>query len=40
MVSKDLQFVDSNADELAHAEKIGRLLNGLIASTERRKHIP
>ena len=40
MVSKDLQFVDSNADEPAHAGKIGRLLNGLIASTERRKHIP
>jgi len=40
IVSKDLNYIDSNADELARADMVGRLLNGLIASTERRKHAP
>jgi len=40
IVSKDLHYIDSNAEELTRADVIGRLLNGLIASTERRKHVP
>jgi four helix bundle protein len=40
IVSKDLSYIDSNADELSRADTVGRLLNGLIASTERRKHAP
>jgi len=40
IVSKDLNYIDSNADELTRADTVGRLLNGLIASTERRKHAP
>jgi len=40
IVSKDLNYIESNADELARADMVGRLLNGLIASTERRKHAP
>ena len=37
IVSKDLHFMDSNVEELARADIVGKLLNGLIASTERRK---
>jgi four helix bundle protein len=40
VVSKDLNYIDSNTDELSRADMVGRLLNGLIASTERRKHVP
>lgn len=40
IVSKDLDYIDSNTDELSSADMVGRLLNGLIASTERRKHAP
>ena len=40
IVSKDLNYIDSNSDELSRADMVGRLLNCLIASTERRKHAP
>ena len=36
ILSKDLGYLPSNADLMAQAETAGRLLNGLIASTQRR----
>jgi len=40
ILSKDLDYVSSSTEEMEHAETVGRLLNGLIASTERRKTSP
>ncbi|MBM3151791.1 MAG: four helix bundle protein [Chloroflexi bacterium] len=40
IVSKDLGYINSTTDKLTRADMVGRLLNGLIASTERRKHAP
>ena len=40
ILSKDLAYISSNDDLMAQAETVGRLLNGLIASTERRQHLP
>jgi len=37
VLSKDLGYISSNDDLMAQAETVGRLLNGLIASTERRR---
>ncbi len=37
ILSKDLGYVQSTEDCAAQSETVGRLLNGLIASTERRK---
>jgi four helix bundle protein len=37
ILSKDLEFISSNNDLMAQAETVGRLLNGLISSTERRR---
>jgi four helix bundle protein len=37
ILSKDLDYIPSNDDLLAQSETVGRLLNGLIASTERRR---
>lgn len=37
VLSKDLGYIPSNDDLMAHAETIGRLLHGLIVSTERRQ---
>ena len=37
VLSKDLGYVPSNEDLAAQSETVGRLLNGLVASTERRK---
>jgi four helix bundle protein len=37
VLSKDLGYIPSNDDFLAQAETVGRLLNGLILSTERRQ---
>jgi four helix bundle protein len=37
ILSKDLTYLDSNQESLTQAELVGRLLNGLIASIERRK---
>ncbi len=37
ILSKDLGYVSSNADWAAQSETVGRLLNGLIANTERRQ---
>jgi four helix bundle protein len=37
VLSKDLGYVPSNEELAAQSEMVGRLLNGLIASTERRK---
>jgi len=37
ILSKDLGYIPSNDDLMAQAETVGRLLNGLIASTERRR---
>jgi len=37
ILSKDLGYVPSNEDLMAQAETVGRMLNGLIASTERRR---
>ena len=36
ILSKDLQYLSSNDEYLHQAEVVGRLLNGLISSTERR----
>ena len=36
-MDKDLGYISSENELMAHAETVGRLLNGLIASTERRK---
>ena len=37
ILSRDLDYIESNDALLQHADKIGRLLNGLIASTQRRR---
>ena len=37
ILSKDLEYISSNDDLMAQAETAGRLLNGLISSTERRR---
>lgn len=37
ILSKDLGYIESNANLMAQAETVGRLLNGLIASTKRRQ---
>ena len=37
ILSKDLGYISSDADLMAQSETVGRLLNGLIASTERRR---
>jgi four helix bundle protein len=37
ILSKDLEYISSNGDLVDQAETVGRLLNGLITSTERRK---
>ena len=37
ILSKDLDYIPSNDDLLAQSETVGRLLNGLITSTERRR---
>jgi four helix bundle protein len=37
LLSKDLGYLISNADLMTQAEAVGRLLNGLIGSTERRR---
>ena len=36
ILSKDLSYVSSNDNLMAQSETVGCLLNGLIASTERR----
>jgi hypothetical protein len=37
ILSKDLGYILSNDDLIAQAEKVGRLLYGLITSTESRQ---
>lgn len=37
ILSKDLAYVPSNDDLMARSRTVGRLLHGLIASTERRR---
>lgn len=37
IVSRDLNYISNGANLLAQADCVGRLLNGLIASTQRRK---
>jgi four helix bundle protein len=37
ILSKDLGYVDSDNGLMAQSEAVGRLLNGLIASTEKRR---
>ncbi len=37
MLSKDLHYITTNSEELTRADTVGKLLYGLIASTERRK---
>jgi len=37
VLSKDLSYISSNDELVAQSETIGRLLNGLIVSTERRQ---
>ena len=37
ILSKDLNYIPSNDNLMAQAETVGRLLNGFIASTERRR---
>jgi four helix bundle protein len=37
ILSKDLGYIPSNAELVAQSETVGRLLNGLIASTESRR---
>jgi len=37
ILSKDLGYISSEEELLAQADSVGRLLNGLIASTERRR---
>jgi len=36
-LAKDLNYLTSNSELWSQAEAVGRLLNGLLASTERRK---
>lgn len=40
ILSKDLGYISSNEREFTQAESAGRLLNGLISSTQRRKKSP
>jgi four helix bundle protein len=42
LLSKDLEYLasDSQTDLMSQAESVGRLLNGLLTSTERRKRQP
>ena len=37
ILSRDLGYIASEAELMAQAETVGRLLNGLMASTERRR---
>jgi four helix bundle protein len=37
ILSNDLGYIPSNSDLMQKSEVVGRLLNGLISSTERRK---
>lgn len=37
ILAKDLQYLSSEVELMNQAETVGRLLNGLIASTERRR---
>lgn len=37
VLSKDLEYISANDDFMTQADKVGRLLNGLISSTERRQ---
>ncbi len=37
VLSKDLGYLSNSGDLLTQSETVGRLLNGLIASTERRR---
>jgi four helix bundle protein len=37
ILAKDLSYIPSNDELLLQAETVGRILNGLIASTERRQ---
>lgn len=37
ILSKELGYIATDADLMAQAETVGRLLNGLISSTERRQ---
>ncbi len=37
ILSKDLGYISSDTDLIAQSETVGRLLNGFIASTERRR---
>ena len=37
ILSKDLGYITFNSDLMQQSEVVGRLLNGLISSTERRK---
>ena len=38
ILSKDLGYISSNTAEMTRAESVGRMLNGLIVSTETRKY--
>ena len=37
ILSQDLEYISANDIPMAQAESVGRLLNGFIASTERRR---
>ena len=37
ILSKDLGYVPSNEELMSQSETVGRLLHGLISSTERRR---
>ena len=37
ILSKDLGYIPSDDDLMSRAETVGRLLHGLVASTERRR---
>ena len=37
ILSQGLEYIPSNTDLMAQSETVGRLLNGLVASTERRQ---
>ena len=37
VLSKDLGYISTNNELVAQSETVGRLLNGLITSTERRQ---
>jgi four helix bundle protein len=37
ILSEDLKYIPSKANLMAQAETVGRLLNGLIKSTEQRR---